>query len=276
MTTVLTVFAAMVAVVAAARSTWSPCGVSMLATITPLAEAGRGHRYRATALWFVAGALVGGITLGLVLALLAVGAGAAGLTSATLALLACLAAATAAASDARLGGFALPVHHRQVNERWLDQFRPWVYGAGFGWQIGAGVVTYIKTAGVYLLAALAVLSGSWWVAIVLGALFGLVRGLAVYLGRSITSPASLAAFHRRFTRLGPVVLAVVVCTECAAAVVFGWLLSPWAGAVVLVACGAVLGTRAARRRARGPATAEPADVLDAAVARTPFSPSDEG
>ena len=38
-----------------------------------------------------------------------------------------------------LGGFILPVHHRQVNERWLDQFRPWVYGAGFGWQIGDGV-----------------------------------------------------------------------------------------------------------------------------------------
>ena len=38
MTTLLTVAAAVLAVVAAARSTWSPCGVSMLATVTPLAE----------------------------------------------------------------------------------------------------------------------------------------------------------------------------------------------------------------------------------------------
>ena len=61
----------------------------------------------------------------------------------------------AAASDARLGGFHLPFHSRQVNERWLDQFRPWVYGAGFGWQIGAGLVTYIKTAALYLMMVLA-------------------------------------------------------------------------------------------------------------------------
>ena len=45
----------LVAVVAAARSTWSPCGVSMLATVTPLAEQGRGHRYRSTATWFIVG-----------------------------------------------------------------------------------------------------------------------------------------------------------------------------------------------------------------------------
>ena len=54
--------------------------------------------------------------------------------------IACAAAILAAASDSRLGGFHLPFHSRQVNERWLDQFRPWVYGAGFGWQIGAGLV----------------------------------------------------------------------------------------------------------------------------------------
>ena len=253
MTTVLTVFAAMVAVVAAARSTWSPCGVSMLATITPLAEAGRGHRYRSTALWFVAGALVGGITLGLVLALLAVACRRRRPHAATLALLACLAAATAAASDARLGGFALPVHHRQVNERWLDQFRPWVYGAGFGWQIGAGVVTYIKTAGVYLLAALAVLTGSWWAALGRSARCSDWCGVSRCTsgGASRARPA-LAAFHRGFTRLGPVVLAVVVSSECAAAVLFGWLLSPGPVRSCCWRSGAVLGTRAARRRARGP------------------------
>jgi hypothetical protein len=268
MTIVLGVSAAVVAVVAAARSTWSPCGVSMLATITPLAEAGRGHRYRSTALWFVAGSVAGGVTLGLALGVVALGVGAAGLSPVTLALLACAASVVAAASDAQVGGLALPVHHRQVNERWLDQFRPWVYGAGFGWQIGTGFVTYIRTAGVYLLAVLSVLTGSWWAAVVLGALFGLVRGLAVFLGRSITSPATLAAFHRRFTSLGPVVLAVVMATEYAAAVLFGYLVSPWAGTLVALAGGCVLGWRLVRRRARRAGAPGLADIVDLPATRS--------
>ena len=145
MPALLTVAAAVIAVGAAARSTWSPCGVSMLATVTPLAERGRGHRYRSTAAWFVAGGTAGGATLGLVMAA-SRSACVRGPVGGVLAVVACTLAVVAAASDSRLGGFHLPFHSRQVNERWLDQFRPWAYGAGFGWQIGAGLVTYIKTA----------------------------------------------------------------------------------------------------------------------------------
>src|SRR5690349_8665958 len=65
-----------VAVVAAFRSTWSPCGLSMLATITPLAERGRGHQYRSTVAWFVVGSLLGGASLGVVIAVMAAGVGA--------------------------------------------------------------------------------------------------------------------------------------------------------------------------------------------------------
>ncbi len=195
----LTVAAVVVAVAAAARSTWSPCGVSMLATVTPLAERGRGHRYRSTAAWFIAGGTAGGATLGLVMAALALGVRAAAPSTVALAAVACAVAVVAAASDTRLGGFRLPFHSRQVNERWLDQFRPWVYGAGFGWQIGAGLVTYIKTAALYLMIVLAALTASPATALAIGALFGLVRGLAVLLGRGIASPATLAEFHRRFT-----------------------------------------------------------------------------
>ena len=154
----VTVTAALIAVAAAARSTWSPCGVSMLATVTPLAERGRGHRYRSTAAWFIAGGTAGGATLGLVMAALALGVRAAEPSAVALATVACAVAVLAAASDTRLAGFRLPFHSRQVNERWLDQFRPWVYGAGFGWQIGAGLVTYIKTAALYLMIALAALT----------------------------------------------------------------------------------------------------------------------
>jgi MFS family permease len=242
--------AAVVAVIAAARSTWSPCGVSMLATVTPLAERGRGHRYRSTATWFIIGGTVGGATLGLVMATLALGVRTASPSTVALAVVACAVALLAAASDTRLGGFRLPFHSRQVNERWLDQFRPWVYGAGFGWQIGAGLVTYIKTASLYLMMVLAALTANPLVAFAIGALFGLTRGLAVLLGRTITSPDALAAFHRRFTAAGPVVLAMVVVCELAAAVAFAAVLSLWAAlALVLLGGACALGGRARRRTA---------------------------
>ena len=248
MTTLLAIAAAVVALAAAVRSTWSPCGVSMLATVTPLAEHGRGHRYRSTASWFVVGGLVGGATLGLVMAALAAGVHAAAPSTLARATLAGTAALVAAAADAQLGGFRLPVHRRQVNERWLDQFRPWVYGAGFGWQIGAGLVTYIKTAAVYLMIVLAALTASPAVALAVGAVFGLGRGLAVLLGRIITSSAALAAFHRRFTDAELPVLRLVIGCELAAAVVFAAVLSMWV-ALSIVAFGAAAALARVRRRA---------------------------
>jgi hypothetical protein len=254
MTALLSVSAVVIAVAAAARSTWSPCGVSMLATVTPLAERGRGHRYGSTASWFVTGSLAGGATLGLLMAALALGVHAAVLSVPVRAAIAGVVALLAATSDTRLGGFRLPFHSRQVNERWLDQFRPWVYGAGFGWQIGAGLVTYIKTAAIYLMIALAALTGNPGTALAVGALFGLMRGLAVLLGRSITDTTTLAAFHRRFTAADPVVLRVVVTCELAAAVVFAGVLSPWlAVAVMVLATAAVAG----RLRRRLPVPARP-------------------
>jgi hypothetical protein len=227
----------------------------MLATITPLAEQGRGHRYRTTSLWFIAGGTAGGVTLGGAMAALALGLRAAAPDTVVVAVIAGAAALLAAASDTRLGGFHLPFHSRQVNERWLDQFRPWVYGAGFGWQIGAGLVTYIKTAALYLMMVLAALTASPVAALAVGALFGLVRGVAVLLGRGITSPGTLAAFHRRFTAAEPVVLAVVVAAELAVAVTAAVVLSPWVALTLLVLCGAVLVAGRARRRGEAPSSA---------------------
>lgn len=248
MTTLLSVAATVLAVVAAARSTWSPCGVSMLATVTPLAERGRGHRYRSTASWFVAGGLAGGATLGLCMAALALGVHAAAPSLPVRAALAGVVALLAAASDTRLGGFRLPFHSRQVNERWLDQFRPWVYGAGFGWQIGAGLVTYIKTAAVYLMIVLAALTGSPATAVAVGALFGLTRGLAVLLGRGIVDTTTLAEFHRRFSAADTAVLRLVVACELVVAVVFAGVLSPWAAVPIVVLATAALAGRMRRRQ----------------------------
>jgi hypothetical protein len=235
MTAWLILAAGVVTVMAAVRSTWSPCGLSMLASITPLSESGRGHRYRATAWWFVTGSTFGGAMLGAVIALATVAVDAFSLTSHGVLVVALGASAVALASDVDLAGFHLPVHHRQVNERWLDRFRPWVYGAGFGWQIGSGLATYIMTSAVYLMIVLSALSGQPLLGVVAGALFGLVRGLSVCLGRHITSTEALTEFHRRFFSWGPTARRSTVAVEALATALFALLLSPW----VALALGAV-------------------------------------
>lgn len=236
MTTLITVLALVMAVGAAARSTWSPCGLSMLSTITPIGEQARGARFATSATWFVVGGVAGGATLGGALAIVAVGIGALHLSAGTIGVVAALAALVVAASDSRITGRQIPIHRRQVNEVWLDRFRPWVYGAGFGWQIGSGVVTYIMTSAVYLIAVLAVMTGNPWTALGVGVLFGTVRGLAVLLGRGITTPDRLAAFHRRFAELEPTSRQAIVVMEVAvASMVAGVLRPPAAAAVVAVA-----------------------------------------
>jgi hypothetical protein len=256
-TGLVAVCAVAIALAGGVRSTWSPCGVSMLSTITPLAEKGRGHRWWATATWYFTGSVAGGATLGAVLALLAAGARELVPATMTAATTTALVAAglTLLAATAEVGVAPLPIHHRQVNERWLDAYRPWVYATGFGWQIGTGVATYIKTSGVYLLIALATLSGNPLVAFSVGLLFGLVRGLAVFTSRGITTTNALASFHRRFMELDRPARAGVVVIELAVAVVLSWVASPWftlVAAAALVAAMAVAVTRSRRRRGRHP------------------------
>jgi len=198
---VLLTAASIVLVAAAVRSTWSPCGWSMLSTLTPLSERGRGHRFGATAAWFVGGAAVGGAGLGILGALGAFAAGAAGLDVRWRLAVAGVAALSAALLDARLVSPELPHHRRQVNEDWLDEFRRWVYASGFGLQIGAGLATYVMTGGVYLVVVLGALTGRPLAALAIGTAFGTLRGLAVLTGAGNTDPARLASFHRRFAQL---------------------------------------------------------------------------
>ncbi len=221
-----------VAVAAAIRSTWSPCGLSMLSTLTPLAERSRGHRFGVTAAWFVAGATVGGATLGLVAAALAVGVRALGPGLEATALVAAVAGLVCAGSDVAPFGRRLPYHRRQVDELWLGRYRRWVYAGGFGWQIGTGVATYIMTAAVYLLVVLAALTASPAAALAVVTLFGLLRGLAVLLSVHITSPASLHAFHRRFDALGAASRQLAIVVQLVAAVTAGLVAGPAIGAAV--------------------------------------------
>ncbi|MEI6701534.1 MAG: hypothetical protein WCL38_07260, partial [Actinomycetota bacterium] len=183
--------AVVLAAVAAARGMWSPCGLSMLSTITPIAEKLRGHSFLVTASWFVLGSVVGGASLGSLCVLGAVVVHLLGFGVTFTMWVAGLVALVALLADGKVRGIRLPVIPRQVNEQWVDRYRPIVYAAGFGWQIGAGFATYVMTAANYVLVAIAISSGSPMTAFALCVLFGFARGTGILISSGATSPTRL-------------------------------------------------------------------------------------
>lgn len=214
----------------------------MLSQITPMGERARGFRFGFTATWFVAGAVIGGAMLGAFMAVLALIASAVGLTATVAAGIAAVVAITGAASDAHVLGFGPPFLKRQVNEDWLGLYRSWLYGLGFGWQIGTGITTYMMTTAVVVTVALGALTASPLAALALGTLFGFARGIAVLLGARITSPAALADFHRRFDALGATVRRTVIAVQVAISITAAWAAGGpiAAGAVALVVVAVAL------------------------------------
>ena len=190
------VSAIVLAIVAAVRGMWSPCGLSMLSTMTPMAERLRGHRFGVTASWFSIGAMLGGATLGLLSGLGAALIHLAHLSSSVSATLAICVAMVCLLSDCEVGAVQLPPIRRQVNERWVERYRSSVYAGGFGWQLGAGLTTYVMTASNYLLVALGALCGSPRSAVVLCLVFGTTRGLVIFVNVKVTTTELLFAMHR--------------------------------------------------------------------------------
>jgi hypothetical protein len=239
MVPIIVALAFVVAGSAAVRSTWSPCGQSMLSQLTPIGEAARGHRYRSTAALYIAGAVVGGATLGALLAALALAVGALDLSAVQLLALAALVSLAGAAVDSGALGVAPPFFRRQVNENWLGRYRAWVYAGGFGWQIGTGVTTYVMTSAVFVTVALGALSAEPGVAFLIGLSFGALRGAAVLLTARVRNPGDLFALHRRFDALGePVRRAVIAVQRGAAVVAVSAAVGPVLGLVVLATLAA--------------------------------------
>jgi hypothetical protein len=203
------------AAVAAARSTWSPCGISMLSTLTPIGERSRGNSYPVTVGWFLVGAVAGGAALGVLSAGLAALVGLLAPSTSAVAVLVAVAAAVTIGSDLKVAGLRLPTVPRQVNEVWTGRYRNWVYAAGFGAQIGVGLSTYVMTAAVYLTIALAAMTGRPVAALLVGVTFGTVRGLAILLGVRLRSPEAIRRFHQRFESLAETSLAVAVAAQVA-------------------------------------------------------------
>ncbi|MEO6501978.1 MAG: hypothetical protein ABIQ09_08710 [Jatrophihabitantaceae bacterium] len=233
--------ALLIAAVSGARGTWSPCGLSMISAINPLSERSRGNRYWLTAVWFIAGSVLGGVVLGSASGVLALALRPlADHQSAALAV-AALACLVALAADRRLAGFQLPLHPRQVNELWLTRYRRWLYAAGFGLQIGVGFATYIMTAATYLVVVLAALTGSPALALAAGTVFSLVRGLAVLLSARCRNAQALLRLHQRLSTLEPVSMRAAMGAEALVAGALGYAAAgPVAGAVALLLAGVIL------------------------------------
>ena len=189
----------------------------MLSSITPLGERGRNNRFAIAASFFVVGSVLGGGLTGAV----AGGVGALAVPDAATVdgLVIVVLAVLGAASDARLGGLRLPTITRQVDERWLHKYRGWVYGFGFGVQLGTGLATIVSSAAVYLMVVAALLTRSLLAGVVIGATFGIVRGLSILLGRSIVTYDDLRSLHRRLAQNATRSIVANVVTQTAIATV---------------------------------------------------------
>jgi sulfite exporter TauE/SafE len=175
----------------------------MLTSISPLGERARGNRFTVTAAAHVAGSGIGGAAVGAVAGLI----GWALLspldrTVASGTALAVVAVATLAA--VALDHVGVPTVHRQVDERWIGAYRGWVYGAGFGLQLGVGVITIVPSNVVYAALVGAATTGSPAAGAAVGLVFGVVRGVAVLLGRRVRTSQDLARLHRRVATAAPI------------------------------------------------------------------------
>ena len=165
----------------------------MLASITPLGERGRNATWAITVTAFTVGATVAGATLGGLLGTF----GALVLSSGVgmQARLVVLAAAVALALALDAIPRPVPGPHRQVNERWLDEYRGWVYGVGYGAQLGLGVTTVVSSAGTYVAMAAAFLAERPAAGALIVGCFGAIRGLTLLAGAAVRTPPQLLAMH---------------------------------------------------------------------------------
>jgi hypothetical protein len=170
----------------------------MLASITPLGERGRESTWSVTISAFAFGATIAGAACGALIGaagglVLSDGAGSRPRLLALGAL-----AAVAMLIDLRPG--SAPGPRRQVNERWLDEFRGWIYGFGFGAQLGLALTTVVASAATYVAWGAAFLIGEpVRSGLVLG-VFGAVRGLTPLAAARVRRPDQLLALHARLER----------------------------------------------------------------------------
>lgn len=192
----------------------------MLGSISPVGETSRQQRWWLTALAYTVASVAGGAAIGTALG--AIGAALNRVVDApgvVRLLVLGVVVAAAAASDADRFGWRLPTWRRQVDERWLTAYRGWVYGAGFGAQLGVGVATIVPSAVTYATLAAALLSTSWSGGLQVGAVFGAVRSLPLLLLARVRTAERLYAVTRRVVAAEPRVHHLTIAGQGALAAV---------------------------------------------------------
>jgi MFS family permease len=173
----------------------------MLGSITPLGERGRGSRWWVTVSAYLVGSVVGGALAGGLMVALSTALGAGGWsTSERLAAIA-IALIVGLALDLGLGGLRLPTIRRQVDEEWRGNYRGWVWGLAFGFQLALGVVTIVTTSTVYVTWLAAALGGSVAGGVAIGLAFGVARAVPVFAVAGVRSPGQLLGVDTTLRRL---------------------------------------------------------------------------
>ena len=185
----------------------------MLASINPLGERGRNQHYRLTVTAYVVGSTVAGAVLGALLGLVGspieshlVGLG-----------VVAAVAVVGLALDAHAFGLRVPGPRRQVNENWLVTYRGWVYGTGFGAQLGLAFLTIVTASATWVAFACALFAGNAGAGAVIGAVFGLARALPILSAARVRDPAALRALVRRLERVRPRVAVATTAVQGTAA-----------------------------------------------------------
>lgn len=186
----------------------------MLTSISPLGERARGNRFWRTAAAYTVGSLLGGAAVGAAAGGVGQLAGIDGGHPAAFVALAAAAVAGIALDRSR----SLPTPRRQVDERWLSTYRGWVYGAGYGLQLGAGVVTIVTASITYVALVAAVLTGSVVGGAAVGLTFGGARAVPLLGTARVRSTDDLAGFHRRIQQAAEPVAGGVGAAQAAVAV----------------------------------------------------------
>ncbi|HET6866231.1 MAG TPA: hypothetical protein VFH80_09915 [Solirubrobacteraceae bacterium] len=166
----------------------------MLASITPLGERGRRSHWGITVSAFLVGATAAGAGAGALLGAL----GSIVLPAPSPLVVLAVAIAVAVVLDGLPGG--IPGPRRQVDERWLDHYRGWVYGAGYGAQLGVGVTTIVSSAATYVALLAAFLTASAGAGALILGCYGAVRGLTPLSAAGVRSQRQLLEFHRALSR----------------------------------------------------------------------------
>jgi hypothetical protein len=183
----------------------------MLASINPLGERARNQRYWLTVSAYIVASTVAGALLGGVLGF----AGSPIDAPVAAVVVVAVLAAVGLVIDART---RVPGPRRQVDEDWLVNYRGWVYGAGFGAQLGLAFLTIVTASATWVAFACALVSGSPRAGALIGTTFGLVRALPILAGAHVRDGAGLRGVVRRIEGVRPRVAITTTAVQGAAAV----------------------------------------------------------